>query len=282
MPTISALPAAPDPNDRSTFNARAYHWSAALSAMTGEINNVLPTIDAAATASAAAIAAAHYMGPWASLSGALPIPASASHNGVVWVLTEPVANVGLEIPGVSAKWIAVSGAQVMELIGTTNAASAATVEWSNFDTLAATYAALRVVGEGIVGSAATADLRCTLRQNATWIGVATGIHTAGFSGDAAANVPGGNLSSAGALKNVSHQALSLDMDISALSPIARPNVRFSLMEATNSGASSNAVSVFGYLVTAKSWTPTTSLQGLRIFASTGTISGVFRLYGVRK
>lgn len=29
-PTIPALPLAPDPNDRSTYNARAYPWSAAL------------------------------------------------------------------------------------------------------------------------------------------------------------------------------------------------------------------------------------------------------------
>ena len=58
MPPISALPAAPDPNDRSTFNARAYPWSVALNGMTSEINAVLPAIDSASAASAAAIAAA--------------------------------------------------------------------------------------------------------------------------------------------------------------------------------------------------------------------------------
>lgn len=108
MPTISALPAAPDPNDRSTFNARAYPWSVALSAMTGEINTVLPTIDSAATASAAAIAVANYKGPWAGLSGALAIPASVFHSSKVWMLTESVADVTAHTPGVSSKWISLT------------------------------------------------------------------------------------------------------------------------------------------------------------------------------
>ena len=105
MPTISALPAAPDPNDRSTFNARAYPWSVALSTMTGEINALLPSIDSAATASAAAIAAANYKGLWSSLTGALAIPASVFHASKVWMLTESVADVTAQVPGVSAKWI---------------------------------------------------------------------------------------------------------------------------------------------------------------------------------
>lgn len=108
MPTISALPAAPDPNDRSTFNARAYPWSVALSAMTGEINAVLPSIDSAASASAAAIAAANYKGLWSSLTGALAIPASVFHASKVWMLTESVADVTAQVPGVSSKWISLT------------------------------------------------------------------------------------------------------------------------------------------------------------------------------
>lgn len=37
-PSITALPLAPDPNDRSTFNARAYPWSVALGVFTDEVN----------------------------------------------------------------------------------------------------------------------------------------------------------------------------------------------------------------------------------------------------
>jgi hypothetical protein len=37
---ITALPTAPDPNDRSTFNARAYPWSVALTTWTTQANNI--------------------------------------------------------------------------------------------------------------------------------------------------------------------------------------------------------------------------------------------------
>lgn len=38
-PTITALPAAPDPNDPGTFNARAAAWVAALGGFTTQVNN---------------------------------------------------------------------------------------------------------------------------------------------------------------------------------------------------------------------------------------------------
>ena len=64
--------------------------------------------DAAAAAAASAAAAsgvASYRGPWSTLVGALLIPASVSHSGKLWVLTENVANVALEMPGSSDKWV---------------------------------------------------------------------------------------------------------------------------------------------------------------------------------
>lgn len=43
-PTIPALPLAPDPNDRSTYNARAYPWSAALGPYTVGLQNVAANV----------------------------------------------------------------------------------------------------------------------------------------------------------------------------------------------------------------------------------------------
>lgn len=45
-PAIDALPAAPDPNDRSTFNARAYPWSAALPTFSTQISAVATNVKA--------------------------------------------------------------------------------------------------------------------------------------------------------------------------------------------------------------------------------------------
>lgn len=58
-PTITALPAPPDPNDRSTFNTRAYPWSVAQQTLATEVGNVATNVynNAVETASNAAAAA---------------------------------------------------------------------------------------------------------------------------------------------------------------------------------------------------------------------------------
>ena len=116
---IAALPAAPDPNDRATFNARAYPWAAAQAVMVTEtnaiaenvFNNATEAASLATTASsqvALASAAANYKGLWSSLSGALNMPASVSHNGNYWALNANLANVTTATPGVSGSWQALN------------------------------------------------------------------------------------------------------------------------------------------------------------------------------
>ena len=271
MPPISALPAAPDPNDRSTFNARAYPWSVALNGMTSEINAVLPAIDSASAASAAAIAAANYKGPWASLTGPLAIPASVFHGSAVYMLTESVANVAAEVPGVSAKWIAVSAAPVLELISTTNATAVATVEWSNFDTLAATYDHLELHASNVRGSAAAATLTGQVRQSGSW--QAPTWATSDFPAASGSL----SISLTNQLTNVAKQAMALELNVRQLGVTAVNHVDFLV----SGGAvlyPGKGASVFD----PTSYAPTTPIQGLKLFASTGNLTGTFRLYGVRK
>jgi hypothetical protein len=52
-PVINALPAPPDPNDRSTFNARAYPWSVAQQTLATEANAVAANVYANAQDAAA-------------------------------------------------------------------------------------------------------------------------------------------------------------------------------------------------------------------------------------
>lgn len=73
--------------------------------MEGTADAVQANADAASSAAAAALAAASYKGAWPSLTGSLGIPASSSHANKVWMLTEDVADVTAEEPGVSAKWL---------------------------------------------------------------------------------------------------------------------------------------------------------------------------------
>ena len=112
-PVITALPPAPTRGeDAATFAAKANTFVAALPAYGTESNALGQFVEeqadilvAAVPAAEAAISAAHYKGEWSTLSGALAIPASVSHNGSVWLLTVSVADVTAVEPGVSAVWI---------------------------------------------------------------------------------------------------------------------------------------------------------------------------------
>lgn len=114
-PVISGLPTPPDPNDRATYNVRAYPWSVAQGVLATEVADVASNVyqnalEAAALATTAsaqvalASAAANYKGPWSALAGALAMPASVSHNGNYWALNANLANVATATPGVSASW----------------------------------------------------------------------------------------------------------------------------------------------------------------------------------
>jgi len=114
---ITPLPDAPLPTDSTAeFNSKAFAFVAALDPFVTETNALALEVEidraateasalAAAASEEAAISAANFKGAWASLTGALAIPASVSHLGKVWLLTESVANVTTEVPSVSSKWL---------------------------------------------------------------------------------------------------------------------------------------------------------------------------------
>lgn len=109
--TIPAAPPVPDrtvPEEEFDPAFEAFNRWQADDLVPG-LNAVLPTIEAAATASAAAIASANYKGLWSSLTGALAIPASVAYADKVWMLTESVADVAAHVPGVSSKWLQLGG-----------------------------------------------------------------------------------------------------------------------------------------------------------------------------
>lgn len=118
----------PSRQDKPNFSSKADALMAALVIWTQQANDLASEVNAdEASASAAAgtassqaseataardiaMAAVNYKGVWSSLAGALSIPASAYHDGSIWMLTQSVANVALETPGVSAKWFNVTPA----------------------------------------------------------------------------------------------------------------------------------------------------------------------------
>ncbi len=179
---ITPLPTPPSREDPNNFAERADALLAALVTFVTECNAMAATVDAqstSATASAAtattkagdaaaardiAMAAVAYKGAWSSLSGALAIPASAYHSGNIYMLTESVANVALETPGVSSKWLNVTPA--------TGLGSAAYQPTSAFQpAIGAITALLKSTGSGNIAGASAADIVAaigsTAVQNAT-------------------------------------------------------------------------------------------------------------------
>lgn len=82
-PTIAALPIAPDPADRTSFNPRAYSWSAALPTFGNQIGAVAANVytnaaeAAAAAASAAASAQSAVLSPGTSATSTTNLTISA-------------------------------------------------------------------------------------------------------------------------------------------------------------------------------------------------------------
>lgn len=136
---VDALPTAPDPNDRATFDARAYPFQVALSgayrtqmnALASNVNNNAgEAVTAASTATEQAVAAsaaasvalgaANFKGEWSTLTGPLNTPASVRHSGRNWLLLSNLADVTAAVPGVSASWAPLDGGVVPSAYITSN------------------------------------------------------------------------------------------------------------------------------------------------------------------
>lgn len=128
---VDALPTAPDPNDRATFDSRAYPFQQALSgtyrtqmnALAENVNNnaneaslastaAVTAAASASTAASQAVAAANFKGEWPDMTGPLNKPACVKHNGRFWMLLNNLADVTTSQPGVSADWTALNVGQV--------------------------------------------------------------------------------------------------------------------------------------------------------------------------
>lgn len=179
---ITPLPTPPSREDPNNFAERADALLAALVTFVTECNATAADINAdeisaAASASTAttkagdaaaardiAMAAVNYKGLWSSLSGALNIPASVVHSNNIWMLTQSVANVAAETPGVSSKWLNVTPASGL--------GSAAYQPSSAFQpAIGAITALLKSTGSGNIAGASAADIvaaiGATAVQNAT-------------------------------------------------------------------------------------------------------------------
>lgn len=113
---INALPPAPSRTDPANFAARSDALLGALAGFVIDANALQTNVNAQAAAAStaqsmrdAAQASANYKGIWASMTGALSIPASVYHDNNFWILTSNLADVTTAQPGISALWSPVNG-----------------------------------------------------------------------------------------------------------------------------------------------------------------------------
>ena len=146
VPSMTPVPHFPALSERATgtYNASAYAFGTHMAVtFNGELlavaSNVLGNaLDAQASALAASLSAstaldakaaafnaANFKGNWASLAGALNIPASVRHNGRIWLLVANLADVTAAQPGVSAGWVAMDSALALIHVATATATASA-------------------------------------------------------------------------------------------------------------------------------------------------------------
>lgn len=158
---VAASGAVPDYNDRATFGARVLAWDlwtrdtmvpGVNAAMTNVYSNAVDAYASAlgaSTSAATAQAASAYKGEWSTLTGALNMPASVSHNGFFYALNANLANVATATPGVAAQWTQIvtqDSALVVVSTTTVTAATGQTLALANVAATAVTAPASPVAG----------------------------------------------------------------------------------------------------------------------------------------
>lgn len=113
---IDNLPAAPvRGEDRTTFANKANAWVEYMPTFTSQVNSAGDWVNEQATlmagyvatsqaSSEVAMGGANYKGAWSALTGALNMPASVSHGGLLYLLNTNLADVTLKTPGVDPEW----------------------------------------------------------------------------------------------------------------------------------------------------------------------------------
>ena len=103
---ITPLPPAPQRNmPRAVFDPASDTFLAAVPPFAVRMEGVRRLAVAALEAAPSVIGAAHYKGPWSTLSGALEGPASVLHSNALWLLNGDLPDVAAAEPGVSGSWV---------------------------------------------------------------------------------------------------------------------------------------------------------------------------------
>ena len=231
---------------------------------------------------ALALGAANYVGLWTALTGALNIPASTYHLGQFWVLTENVADVTTKAPGTATEWVQAGvaiGNRV--LLSTVTAAAAATVDIET--TIDDTYDEYVISFVGMTSSVDGSQINLRYKQSGAYVTTSTYDFLANVSlSSTTANTiatsggTGTSILLMTALGNAADESASGEITLSLpASTTLRKTIRAEGTKISSAGTV-GTIEAFG------ANSGTAAVTGIRIFPNSGTISGTFKLYGIKK
>ena len=124
-PTITALPAAPDPNDRATFNARAYPWAAAQAVLATEVGAVATNVYSNASQTETLINAANAAGLSSAATNATTATTQAG------IATTKAAEAAASAASVAGGPVSLAGTQTLTNKTISGADNTLTVDGTN-------------------------------------------------------------------------------------------------------------------------------------------------------
>lgn len=173
--TVPTLPTAPDPNDRSTFNIRAYPWSAALDPWTVAVNSAAAATNTNATEAEADAVTANTKAGEAAASASTASTAATTATTAATTATTAATTATTKAGEADASATAAAASAVSATSAATTAASTAAASVSA--TLTAAVAASATTATNAATSAtasATAAANSASSAAAIVLGVSTG------------------------------------------------------------------------------------------------------------
>ena len=295
-PSIAALPAAPDPTNRATFNTLAYPWSAALPTFGTEVSAVATNVKANADEAAASAVSAAASVVSAAASVAAAQGAAAAAGAVVWVsgttyaigdaryspanmqtYRRTTAGAGTTDPSAdTTNWTRlVYSNPALVLLATLTPTAAANVDF--LSTFSSTYDDYLVIGDGIT---VAADDIVKMRL------AVAGAADSGSNYFVGGSYAGGNVTSGSTAIDASPTTTSAGKGCGFDIQITNANATTGLkMVRVNSVSQINATPGYTSRFTISAYTATNAISGLRLYCSGGSnfgATGQVRVYGIAK
>lgn len=237
----------------------------------GNITLSANDVDSAGASAASAASSANFKGYWSSLTGALAIPASVSHNGSLWLLLSNVADVTAHAPGVSSSWQLLSTTPALALLATYDAAGASAVD---IESLSSSYDDYIVMFSNVVMSSVV-TLSARIKKSGAYVTGSTYKALIHRSNGSTVSQSFSSPSSIGIGGSTASTTFTGQLRLSRANSTSGHGIYADFSALASGGGDIGTIGA--------TETTAATITGIRFYVSSGTFtSGTFKLYGVAK